>query len=86
MNAIRTKLGDGGRVIIPATFRQNLHLTTGDDLVLHMQEDVIYITTPNQALRKLQAKVRSYTNAMGQDISLVDELISMRRSENEGEK
>jgi AbrB family looped-hinge helix DNA binding protein len=81
MNAIRTKLGDGGRVIIPAAFRQNLHLTAGDDIVLHMQEDIIYITTPNQALRKLQAKVRNYTNDTGQDISLVDELIAMRRSE-----
>jgi bifunctional DNA-binding transcriptional regulator/antitoxin component of YhaV-PrlF toxin-antitoxin module len=86
MKAIRTKLGDGGRVIIPATFRQNLHLTTGDDIVLHMQEDVIYITTPNQALRKLQAKVRNYTDATGQDISLADELISMRRSEVDSEK
>ncbi len=86
MKAIRTKLGDGGRVIIPATFRQNLHLTTGDDLVLHMQEDAIYITTPNQALRKLQANVRSYTNTIGQDISLVDELIAMRRSEVDSEK
>ncbi len=86
MKAIRTKLGDGGRVIIPATFRQNLHLTTGDDLVLHMQEDAIYITTPDQALRKLQAKVRNYTNANGQDISLVDELIAMRRSEVDSEK
>ena len=81
MNAIRAKLGDGGRVIISAAFRQNLHLTAGDDIILHMQDDVIYITTPNQALRKLQTKVKNYTNATGQDISLVDELIAMRRSE-----
>jgi bifunctional DNA-binding transcriptional regulator/antitoxin component of YhaV-PrlF toxin-antitoxin module len=34
MKAIRTKLGKGGRVIIPTAFRQNLHLETGDDIIL----------------------------------------------------
>lgn len=81
MSAIRTKLGKGGRVIIPATFRQNLHLEAGDDIILHMQENIIHITTPNQALHKLQAKVKNYTNATGEHISLVDELIAMRRLE-----
>jgi AbrB family looped-hinge helix DNA binding protein len=81
MSAIRTKLGKGGRVIIPATFRQNLHLEAGDDIILHMQENTIHITTPNQALYKLQAKVKNYANAAGEHISLVDELIAMRRLE-----
>ena len=81
MNTIRTKLGEGGRVIIPTVFRQNLHLMAGDDLILHMQENTIYITTPNQALHKLQAKVKNYTDTTGQHISLVDELIAMRRLE-----
>jgi len=81
MSAIRTKLGEGGRVIIPAMFRQNLHLEAGDDIILHMQENVIYITTPNQALHKLQAKVKNYANATEEHISLVDELIAMRRLE-----
>ncbi len=81
MKAIRTKLGEGGRVIIPAMFRQNLHLEAGDDIILHMQENVIYITTPNQALHKLQTKVKNYVNATGEHISLVDELIAIRRLE-----
>ena len=78
---MRTKLGEGGRVIIPSAFRQNLHLSTGDDIVLHMKEDIIYITTPNQALAKLQAKVKDYTDSTGEKISLVDELIKTRRAE-----
>jgi bifunctional DNA-binding transcriptional regulator/antitoxin component of YhaV-PrlF toxin-antitoxin module len=81
MSAVRTKLGEGGRVIVPATFRQNLHLEVGDDIILHMQENIIYITTPNQALRKLQTKVKNYTDSTGEQISLVDELIAMRRLE-----
>lgn len=87
MSTIRTKLGEAGRVIIPATFRQNLRLKQGDDLILHMQDDIIYITTPNQALRTLQTKVKNYFNtvANGKHISLVDELISMRRLEVDSE-
>ena len=85
VNAIRTKLGEGGRVIIPSTFRQNLQLSTGDDIILHMQEDKIYITTPDQALQKLQQKVKEYNNTSEKPISLVDELISMRRLESKYE-
>ncbi len=86
MQAIRTKLGEGGRMIIPSIFRQNLHLAVGDDIIVHMQDDVIYITTPNHALQKLQAKVKNYTDSMGGSISLVDELIATRRAEVDREK
>jgi hypothetical protein len=42
---------------------------------------MIYITTPDQALHKLQAKVKNYVDTTGEHISLVDELIAMRRLE-----
>ena len=81
MNPMRTKLGEGGRINIPIAFRQNLHLSVGDDVILHIQEDMIYITTPDQALRKLQEKVKNHIDSTGEHISLVDELIAMRRLE-----
>ena len=81
MKAVRTKLGKGGRVIIPTAFRQNLHLETGDDIILHMEDNLIYLTTAEQALRTLQNKVKNYINTPGQNISLTDELITMRRNE-----
>ncbi|MEA0971784.1 AbrB/MazE/SpoVT family DNA-binding domain-containing antitoxin [Candidatus Megaera venefica] len=81
MKAVRTKLGKGGRIIIPTAFRQNLHLETGDDIILHMEDNLIYLTTAEQALRTLQNKVKNYINTTGQDISLTDELITMRRNE-----
>ncbi|WP_341753065.1 MULTISPECIES: hypothetical protein [unclassified Candidatus Tisiphia] len=86
MEFIRTKLGDGGRVIIPSIFRHNLSLMAGDDIILHMKDETIYITTPNQALSKLQAKVKNHINATSQNVSLVDELIAMRRLEAIDEK
>ena len=81
MKAIRTKLGKGGRVIIPTAFRQNLRLETGDDIILHMEDNLIYLTTTEQALQKLQKKVKNYIKATDRNISLVDELITMRRNE-----
>jgi len=81
MKVVRTKLGEHGRIIIPAAFRQNLHLVPGDDLILHMQDSTICITTADQALQKLQSKVQNYINTTGQPVSLVDELINTRRSE-----
>ena len=81
MKAVRTKLGKGGRVIIPTAFRQNLHLETGDDIILHMEDNLIYLTTSEQSLRTLQNKVKNYINTTGQNISLTDELITMRRNE-----
>ena len=81
MKAIRTKLGKGGRVIIPTAFRQYLHLETGDDIILHMEDNLIYLTTAEQALQKLQKKFKNYIKATDRNISLVDELITMRRNE-----
>jgi AbrB family looped-hinge helix DNA binding protein len=82
MNTVRTKLGEGGRVIIPAAFRHDLHLQVGDEIVLHIKDNVIYITTAEQALSSLQAKVRQLVNP---NLSLVDELLAVRRSEVEHE-
>jgi bifunctional DNA-binding transcriptional regulator/antitoxin component of YhaV-PrlF toxin-antitoxin module len=81
MKAIRTKLGKGGRVIIPTAFRQYLHLETGDDIILHMEDNLLYLTTAEQALQKLQKKVKNYIKTTDQNISLVDELITMRRND-----
>lgn len=86
MHDVRTKMGDGGRVIIPAIFRQTLHLEAGDDIILHFEDNEIHITTPEQALIKLQAKVKSYLDTTGKPVSLVDELIAMRRAEAKDER
>jgi AbrB family looped-hinge helix DNA binding protein len=85
MNDIRTKIGEGGRVIIPSVFRQQLHLNIGDEVILHIKDEEIYMTTPLQALRKLQARVKGYMDTTDKPISLVDELIALRRTETEEE-
>lgn len=83
---VRTKMGEGGRVIIPAIFRQSLQLKAGDDIILHFGDNEIHITTPEQALIKIQAKVKNYFDKTDTPASLVDELIANRRAEAENER
>jgi len=83
---VRTKMGEGGRVIIPAIFRQSLHLEPGDDIILHFADNEIHITTPEEALIKLQTKIKRYLDNAEKTLSLVDELINMRRAEAKDER
>ena len=85
MQTLRCKLDQAGRILIPATFRKNLHVEPGDELMLQMQDNVISITTPLQALRKIQNKIQEHFKQRGEDFSLVDELIKERRKEAEKE-
>lgn len=81
MKDIRTKIGEGGRVILPSAFRQKLNLEVGSDIILHMANNEIYITTPHQALKNLQEKVKRNMETLDKRVSLVDELITTRRTE-----
>ena len=85
MNDMRTRIGEGGRVIIPSIFRQQLQLKIGDEIILHIKDEEIHMTTPLQALRKLQTRVKNCMDSADNPTSLVDELIAMRRAETEEE-
>jgi len=78
MNEIKTKMGDGGRLVIPAGYRKSLGLKPGDEVVLSLEEGEIRIVTPHQAIQKAQALVRRY---VPKGRSLSEELIRERREE-----
>lgn len=71
-------VSENGRIIIPAIFRKELNIKSGDELILRLSPDnEIIIHSPRQSLKKLQdfAVKKNKTN-------LVDVLIDMRRKEN----
>jgi AbrB family looped-hinge helix DNA binding protein len=72
------RLGEGGRLVIPAEYRKALGLHTGDEVMLLLEEGAVRIQTPQEAIRRAQAIVRSYIPG---DESLSDELIADRRRE-----
>jgi AbrB family looped-hinge helix DNA binding protein len=78
MPSVRTRIAEGGRIVIPAEYRKALGLQVGDEVVLSLDEDQVRVYTIDAAIRRAQALVRQYVPA---ERSLVDELIADRRAE-----
>ncbi len=78
MNEIKTKMGEGGRLVIPAGYRKALGLKPGDDVVLYLDEGEIRVITASQAIKRAQSTVHRYVKK-GRILS--EELIRERREE-----
>jgi AbrB family looped-hinge helix DNA binding protein len=73
-----TKLGEGGRLVIPAPYRKALGVGPGDTLVLRLEDGELRVTSRAQAVRRAQSYVRRY---VPEGVSVVDDLIQQRREE-----
>jgi AbrB family looped-hinge helix DNA binding protein len=78
METFLTKIGEGGRLVIPAAYRKALGVSPGDEVVLLLEEGAVRILTLREAVRLAQAAIRSYIPAEP-GRSLADELIAERR-------
>ncbi|HEU5317895.1 MAG TPA: AbrB/MazE/SpoVT family DNA-binding domain-containing protein [Chloroflexota bacterium] len=76
--AVRTRLAEGGRVVIPAEFRRAIGLEVGDEVIVRLEDGEVRILTPESAIRRAQDLVRRY---VPEGRSLVDELLAERRDE-----
>lgn len=76
------KIIDGGKLIIPASFRRKLGIDTGDTVVVELGEDGLHVRSLSSAVRLAQEIIREFAP---DDVSLADELIAERRVEAEGE-
>ena len=43
MNQVKTKLAEGGRIVIPAEYRQALGLQIGDEVILRLEDGAVRI-------------------------------------------
>ncbi len=73
-----TKMGTGGRIVIPSRYRERLGIAEGDDVVIVLEDDSLRIMTPEQAVRRAQQVIRRYVPP-GRRLS--QELIEERRRE-----
>jgi AbrB family looped-hinge helix DNA binding protein len=78
MKAKRVTIGPGGRMVIPAEFRKNLGVRTGDQVVVDLKDGDLRVRTLDAVVERAQALVRQY---VPDEISLADELIEDRRAE-----
>ena len=72
-------VGENGRMNLPADVRRALGLKGAGKIIIEADENGAYITTFEQRLRKIRARIQPYFTP---GVSIVDELIAERRAEN----
>ena len=79
METMHTTIGQGGRVVIPALFRDKYGLSEGDSVVMRCDDMGIHIATADLALSTLQniARKRAKMRKKG----VVKSFIAERRAE-----
>jgi AbrB family looped-hinge helix DNA binding protein len=82
MNEMRAKIGQNGRVVIPASVRKSMGLRIGEDVLLRFDGEQLHMLSQEASVRRAQALVRHYIPATR---SLVDEVLAERRADAAGE-
>lgn len=72
----KTRIGPGGRIVIPSRYLKTIGVKVGDEVVLILDRDGLRLMTPHQAVKQAQELVRRYVPA---GTSLADQLIEDRR-------
>ena len=75
---VRVKIGPGGRIVIPASYRRVLEVKDGDDIVLRLDDGELRLISPALGIRRAQEIVRRH---VPEGVRLSDELIAERRAE-----
>ena len=77
-----TRIGRGARVVIPASLRKALALSSGDPVVLKIEDGTLRLIPLREAIAAAQRRVRRYIPA---DAGLVESLLQERRREGQHE-
>lgn len=77
-DVVRTKVTQGGRIVIPAEMRRRLGIEIGDDVSVVVDNGSLRIRTQRESIKRAQELVRKF---VPEGVSLVDELIAERRRE-----
>lgn len=78
MEHYRVQVAANGRMVLPASLRQQLHVEGGGLLIIREDEGRLVLESVDDAVRRAQALVRRYApEAQG----VTDELLAERRAE-----
>ena len=75
---VKTKVAEGGRIVIPAKMRQALGIEIGENVTLEIRDNSLHILSRKQILRRVKDSVKKSAKP---NVSAVDELIRERREE-----
>jgi AbrB family looped-hinge helix DNA binding protein len=74
----RVQIDAGGRFVLPAKIRKELHIKPGDDIVLRLENGSVNLVPLHQAVLLAQQTIRKY---IPEGTSLVADLIQARKEE-----
>lgn len=78
MEHYRVQIASNGRMVLPASLRQQLHVEGGGLLIIREDEGRLVLESVDDAVRRAQALVRRYApEAQG----VTDELLAERRAD-----
>jgi AbrB family looped-hinge helix DNA binding protein len=78
LESASTRIGSGGRIVIPAAYRKALGIKPGDEVVMQLEGKALRVFSRAEALHRLQERV---AQAIPREASLAAELIRERRDE-----
>lgn len=81
MHATHTTIGKGGRLVIPAAYREKFGISEGDEVTVTCDENGVHISTPEMALKRLQHIAKTRILKGNRKRSIVNEFIAERRKE-----
>ena len=74
----RVKLGEGGRLVIPAAMREALGVKPGDELALEVEDGELKIKSYLAVIREIQARVQKLVPP---GVDIVEDFLAERREE-----
>jgi AbrB family looped-hinge helix DNA binding protein len=74
----QTRIGEKGRIVIPASIRQQLGLKIGDEVELRVEDNELRVSTFEARLARTRERLKKFATP-GKLMS--DELIAERRAE-----
>jgi AbrB family looped-hinge helix DNA binding protein len=83
MQTAKSRLVEGGRIIVPAAFRRAMSLAKGDAVILELHGDELRVRPARAALRRLQARLAPLAPGPGEPL-VSDTLLEERRREAAG--
>ena len=75
---MKTRIREGGRLVIPAAYRKTLGLKPGDEVLLTLEDGEIRVVSMRHAIVRAQTLLRRY---IPKGRSLSEELIKERQEE-----
>lgn len=78
MQSQRVKVVEGGKLVIPASFRREMGITPGDTLIVELEDGELRVRSLPLAIRQVQERMRELSP---EGRLLSEELIADRRAE-----